>query len=215
MGDESLQSVPLETFIKYRDELVQQVRSGRMHHDLYCNLSGKVRDFGPEFNRAPNFWSLTLNAHLEAFRISLCRVYDRQKISLGLHRWLTLFRDKLLSLDHSDEAIRNRFHCEPLAEGELDQDLKKVQSSDCLVKTLVIQRGQAIAHVRAENIAKGFSVLTDFPMKYADWEALLKRAESILNRYSILQTGTAFGFLSLYQSQDFQVVLDDIRRGRV
>ncbi len=51
-------------------------------------------------------------------------------------------------------------------------------------------------------------------MRRADWEVLLERAESIINRYSILQTGEGFAFLSI-QSQDFQVVLDDIRRGRV
>ena len=207
----SKSSVPLETFIKYRDELFEQIHSGRMHYDLYCNLRGKLRAF--EFDRAPNFWSLTLNAHLEAFRISLCRVYDQQNSSLGLHRWLTLFR-KLLPSAPSDEAIRDRFHCEPLAEGELEQSLEEVGGSDCLVKTLVRQRNSAIAHVSATNTTKGSSGFTAFPLTFADWEALLKRAESIFNRYSILQTGAAFSFLS-HQSPDFQVVLDDIRRGRV
>ena len=214
MGVKSLQSVPLETFIKYRDELVQQVRSGRMHYDLYCNLRRKVRDFEPEFNRAPNFWSLTLNAHLEAFRISLCRVYDQEKSSLGLHCWLTLFRNELLSLEHRDEAIRDRYHCNPLTEEELDQDLAKVVVSDCLVKTLVKQRGSAIAHVGAKKIVKGSSGLAGLPMKFTDWGNLLERADLILNRYSILQTGESFAFLS-HQSHDFQVVLNDIRRGRV
>ena len=207
-------SQPLETFINYRNELVEQVRSGKMHYDLYCNLRGKVREFGPEFNRAPNFWSLTLNAHLEALRISLCRVYDQQEKSLGLHYWLTLFRDKLLSSDHSDEAICDRHHCKSLATGELEQHLKEVKKSDPLVKTLVRQRGSAIAHVSKKNIATGSSGFTDYPMRRADWEVLLERAESIINRYSILQTGEGFAFLSI-QSQDFQVVLDDIRRGRV
>ncbi len=208
---------PLDTFIKYRKELFCQIKSGRMHYNLFCNLNSSIRDFAPEFKRAPHFWSLALNAHLESFRISLCRVYDRGKSSISLYQWLKLFQDKLLSDDHSDEAICDRYHCKPLEKGEIDRDLSKVQNQDCLVKTLTKLRNSSIAHVScsiahvsAKDILKGDSAFAKYQMKYSDWEALLERAERIFNRYSILQTGAAFDFLG-HQSQDFQIVLDDIR----
>ena len=210
------ETTALNTFIKYRDELVNQIRSGRMHYDLYCNLIKTSHDFAPEFNRAPHFWNLTLNAHLESFRISLCRVYDQGKFSISLYLWLKLYQDELLSDDHSDEDICDRYHCKPLAKGEIDRDLSKVQNQDRLVKTLTKQRGAGIAHVSAKKIVKGVSAFADYPMKYADWEALLERAERILNRYSILQTGESHSFNSwLHRNQDFQIVLDDIRRASV
>ena len=203
----------LNTFNKYRDELVNQIRSGRMYYDLYCNLIKNVPDFTPEFNRAPYFWGLTLNALLESFRLSLCRVYDQHRPSTSLYQWLELFQNELLSHDHSEEAIRDRYHCEPLAEGEIDQDLSTVQNQNRLVKTLTKQRGAGIAHVSAKKIVGGNSAFADYPLTNADWKELLERAERILNRYSILQTGESYCFESWHdQSQDFQKVLDDIRR---
>ena len=206
------ETTSLNTFVKYRDELVVQIRSGRMHYDLICNLKKSVGDFAPVFNRAPYFWNLTLNAHLESFRISLCKVYDQGASSLSLYNWLKLFQKKLLADKHYDEAIRDRYHCKPLANRELDQDLSEVRTQDCLVKILTKQRGASIVHVSAKKVDKGDSAFRDYPLTHADWEDLLERAERILNRYSILQTGESFSFISWPdQSRDFLKVLRDTR----
>jgi hypothetical protein len=201
---------PLEKFLKYRDELVEQIRAARMHYDLYCNLRGKVGEYTSELNQAPNFWSLTLNAHIEALCIALCRVYDQEKSSLGLHLWLKLFHDELLSQDHSDKAFCDKKNCKPLSVDELKANLQQVSPSDPLVKKLVVQRGSAIAHVSAKMIANSSSGFEAFPLAYPDLEELLVRSEYLLNRYSVLTTGCAFTFLS-FQNLDFQTVLESIR----
>jgi HEPN superfamily AbiU2-like protein len=201
-----------ETFRAYRDALVEEVRSARMHYDLYRNLRAEIPRYKDEINRSPHFWSLTLNSHVEAFRISLCRAYDQHEEVVSLNCWLVFFRDRVQTPDHMALAIRERFYCEPLTPGELDGDLAAVRTSDLLVKNLVAQRGCAIAHVGSEVTRRHIVAFERFPLVYGDLEELLTRAERIVARYSVLVTDENIGFQT-HQREDYTRVLEDIRVG--
>jgi hypothetical protein len=199
-----------ETFRKLTEEIADQVREASGAYDLYVKLRRAVSDYNREINQARNFWSRTLNGLLETVRMSLCRLYDQEQSALGLRRWLEMFRDDILSPELYEESIREQRACDPLREDEIEQDVQLVSAKDLTVKRLIAQRGNALAHVNARNVAKGLSIFDKFPLTYADFDELIARAQLILNRYSVLFSGTAYAFLT-EDRDDYVTILNAIR----
>jgi len=199
-----------ETFRKLTEEIADQVREASGAYDLYVKLRRAVSDYNREINQARNFWSRTLNGLLETVRMSLCRLYDQEQSALGLRRWLEMFRDDILSPELYEASIREQRACDPLKEDEIEQDVQLVSAKDLTVKRLIAQRGNALAHVNARNVAKGLSIFDKFPLTYADFDELIARAQLILNRYSVLFSGTAYAFLT-EDRDDYVTILNAIR----
>jgi len=121
-----------------------------------------------------------------------------------------MFRDDILSPELYEESIREQRACDPLREDEIEQDVQLVSAKDLTVKRLIAQRGNALAHVNARNVAKGLSIFDKFPLTYADFDELIARAQLILNRYSVLFSGTAYAFLT-EDRDDYVTILNAIR----
>ena len=200
-----------EAFQALTQRLVEEVRGATMHYDLYCALRKSVPEHGRALNRSRHFWSLTFNAHLEACRIALCRVYDQDRRSLGLRNWLEHFRDEVLpTIDDAEERAENHYSS-PVSASDVEGDLALVSATDPLVKTLVIQRGNAVAHVSRKLADNGESVFHSYPLTDADFEKLIERAESTINRYSTFVYGMNH-VMQTFESDDVSFVLDAIKR---
>lgn len=166
-------------------------------------------------NQSPRYWSLTLNAHLEATRINLCKLYDQHKNSLGMYKWLKYFKDHIEKPGHYETQFAQKFQTLPLKTGEIDKDLTLVSKKDPKVKKLIAHRGNAVAHVNAKSTATGKSVLHSFPMTYSDYEELISRAEKIFNRYHVSHTGVYRSPKTLQQEKDHEYILDAISEKNV
>jgi hypothetical protein len=68
----------------------------------------------------------------------------------------------------------------------LEEDIRLCSPDDPLVKTLIIYRNSHVAHRGAKTIVAELNIHDDHPLNFGDFEALLARAKTILNRYSSL-----------------------------
>lgn len=74
-------------FDNLTERLVEELKAAAMHFDLYRSIKASIPSHKKGINKSPNFWSLTLNAHLEATRCSLCKIYEQtnnNNLTLGL-----------------------------------------------------------------------------------------------------------------------------------
>jgi hypothetical protein len=141
------------------------------------------------------FWTLTLNAHINTSTLSLSRAYDQQKSSLHLHNWLLTIREHLHLFDQQE--FRQRLKDNPFVEGLaqvprkpdqaiLKEDIQRCSSNDPLVKTLMKIRNNSIAHRSAILTITQKNIYANYPFTFGDFESLLARAKTILDRYSSL-----------------------------
>lgn len=188
----------LSEFKAITERLVREIQAAYMHYDLHCNLKRQLVDHGGKMNDAKHFWSLTLNAHLDAARSSLARVYDQHKKSLGLKAYISEFRDSIKTPFHSTDEVSERYFCAPLAESEIENDLELISENNVLVGTFIKRhRHTEIAHISLTNAKRSVSAFEADPISYAETQELIDRAVRIINRYSVLSDGCVYGVTTL------------------
>jgi hypothetical protein len=74
----------------------------------------------------------------------------------------------------------------------LEEDIRLCSPDDPLVKTLIIHRNSHVAHSGAKNIIAERNIHNDHPLTFGDFEALLARAKTILNRCSSLFVANSY-----------------------
>ena len=188
--------------------LVEDAREASQHYDLYKQIREaiSIEEKIIKMNRAPAFWSLTLNAHLNSCRLGLCRVYDKTRGSINIDGWLREHRKLLLDKALEPEIEERHHMSSPVTASTIDSDLALTNEKNELVKKLSAQRNKAIIHtdrLEAEGLT---SVFERFPLTYSNYEELIQRADTILNRYSVLYSGAAYQ-LSVAGRSDVQRVL--------
>ncbi|ADE17027.1 hypothetical protein Nhal_4019 (plasmid) [Nitrosococcus halophilus Nc 4] len=201
-------------FDNLTERLVEEIRSAAMHLDLYKSIRSSILRYRAGVNRSPNFWSLTLNAHLESTRASLCRVYDQtSRGNLTIKSWLEEFKAHHLKDEFFEPSEIDKFNRKPLVPNEIDQDLELVSSSDELVDTLFKRhRNNEVAHISMKLVSRGESYWKSYPLTYDDYEKLISRAENIINKYMAHHNSTSFALLSIFQKDDYQYVMESIEK---
>ena len=177
-----------EIFEKQLDRLVKDIRDAHMHYDIFMQIRKSIsieshRDY---MNRATNFWSLTFNAHLDCTRLGLCRIYDKTKKAISINKWLREHKELLLE-KASEPGIEKR-HCmsAPVTLSVIETDLELTNEKNALVSSLNEQRNKAIIHSANSEIGEIETVFERYPLTFSNYDELLKRAETIVNRYSVL-----------------------------
>ena len=120
----------MSEFKNITNRLVEEIQSAHMHFELYKKLTAEVQKHKKKMNLSKHFWSLTFNAHLEATRTALIRVYDQNPKNLGLISWLNEYRNSEEKPGHYEEEQINRVHRDPLKKGEWEEDLSLIHISE-------------------------------------------------------------------------------------
>lgn len=192
-------------FSEWRKAISHELRSASWHYCLYRGLWREISKDPAPFNRARAFWALTLEAHLESARMSLARLYDQQTKSIALLNWLRSIEAVPDLLDLSEQAMRRNFVRERFETEKLARDIEAVRSTDPIVNKLVTIRGNAIAH-RSEASISLSDFLRDNPIKFTEYEKLIDRGSTLLDRYSVLFDGKAYA-LDTGEEDDYKMVL--------
>lgn len=184
--------------------LVKELRSTAMHFDLYQSISKSISTHNEGMNKSPNFWSLTLNAHLEATRSSLCRLYDQtNRNTLNLQSWLRQFEHNYKTDDDFSSYLEV---------DELRKDIKSVSLDDDLVHKLFTKhRNNEVAHISSRLVSRGESFWDTYPLTIRMIQTLIDKAEKIINKYSILHNGVSYVILSHNQKMDYEFLLDSVQ----
>ena len=201
-------------FDNLTERLVEELKAAAMHFDLYRSIKSSIPTHKKGINKSPNFWSLTLNAHLEATRCSLCKIYDQtNNNNLTLNSWLKEFKKYHCKQEFFEPNEMDKFYRMPLNEGEIEQDISSVSLTDPLVNTLYTKhRNNEVAHISNKLVSRGESFWETYPLTVDDIEALILRSKTIVNKYTAHYNGVHYELLSIYQKDDFQYVVDSVEK---
>ncbi len=202
----------LEHFDNLTERLVEEIRAAINHYALYKAIQEQVKESPDVLNESVHFWSLTINAHLEATRTSLSRVYDREDKSLGLAKWLSLFESHFLKPEFFESNELDNYSRVPLKENDISDDLTLVSDSNPLVKTLYLRhRHTEIAHISLKNAQNQVSFFKKYPLTSDEIEELLTLAASIVNKYTVHHNGVYHSIVG-WQQDDHKKLFDRLNR---
>ncbi|HEY7406005.1 MAG TPA: hypothetical protein VIB39_20935 [Candidatus Angelobacter sp.] len=186
------------------ERLAKDVVDLEIFRRLRADLDAARAEFSTEFAQSRAFWSLTFQALIEAVFFRLSRIYDGHDQSLSLLRWLETIQHnlELIQTGEMDEV--------PFDLQQLSIDIESVSDSDPVVKKLIQLRGNCIAHVNAEAIAKGKGLEKRFGLSPDEVNLLVERAATLLNRYGAILRRTVWS-TQIVGHDDFRTVLIAMR----
>lgn len=202
----------VDEFLRLLKALASDIINAQIHYKMYRDLLNAGNDFLNVIAETNTFWSLTIDSHFTTSRHFLVRAYDQNKDALHLFSFLKTIEQNLSLFDKASFIARNHEnpYVEDLAKedrtpnlNELKADAKLCSDDDPLVKILIMHRGNLIAHRNAKNTAKGKTLADVYPLTFGDYEELLNRAISILNKYSRLFDASTYSS-KIIGSDDFQ-----------
>jgi len=184
-------------FKRLLDRLAEDIREAAIFRKLHVDLIASFNEFRREFNESNTFWYLSFQAYLEVALHRLNRIYVGHNDALSLGSWL--------------EAIKNNPQLfvalpDPV---QLDQDIRSVED-DPIVKKLVKLRGNIVAHINWNNVAKNLKLGDRFALSFGEIDVLISRASDILNRYSVLFNQESWS-TPIVGHDDFQTILKALR----
>ncbi len=204
-----------EQFNDLLNALAGEIVDAEVYFKLHMDLISAIPEYEKVFNESNTFWSLTVNALLDAVLTRLCRVYDQHSQSLNLRNLLDTIEDNLEIFD--TENFKERLSASPFVDSlsqtarkpntdVLETDMKSVNSTDPLVEKLIIWRNNIIAHKSASNVVKEKDITKDYPITKDEVSELVSRATSILNRYSSLFRASSYS-TQIVGHDDYKYVL--------
>src|ERR1035438_323928 len=158
-----------EEFLRLLNALVDELVASQIHFKLRQDLYAAMPEYSEEFGQSWTFWSLTLEAHMDAVVHRLCRAYDQRggsPPSLNLRNLLDTIEANLHFFDEED--FRHRLKGNPFVESlaetarrpdpaQLAIDKESVSSSGGRVRNLVVWRNEFFAHRNSAHVLEGES----------------------------------------------------------
>jgi len=175
------------------NELVDAQCHFRLHQKVVESFSSG--DYGRVYSQSSAFWGLTLNAHLDAVLLRLCKAYDQyegSKPTLTLKNLLETISANLQLFDEPNfrERLRNNPFVDVLAEEStrpdpilLRADLESVSTGNHRVKKLNDWRDKVYSHMSIDPVLNRQEFNEANRLSWEDIETLLKNGSTIVNRY--------------------------------
>jgi hypothetical protein len=165
--------------------------------DFYCDIFKEVSRLCNEHKKAvnfsPHFWSFTMRAHCQTALVYLHRIYDQNKDSFNIHRFLLTVREhreifnstsvcKRRENDpHADCLIRAIGTLDPV---QLDRDVEFSSNANPKVLNLNTWRDKVTFHKDEGELFRQKPFEDEHPLPFTDIDELLEGGFQILNRYS-------------------------------
>jgi hypothetical protein len=181
-------------------KIVHNIREATMYWDLYCGIKKSQAEYVKHMNQTKHFWSVTLNSYLDATRLSLCKIYDKQNKSLNIEKWLLDIQTYIKESDIQNDQLTI----------EIISDIDKVSQKNLIVKNLILHRNNHIVHESYSLLIKGRSLIEKSPLTYDDFNCLITQVQEILNKYSDQLFNQTFAFHTAAKN-DFKEILDSIK----
>lgn len=211
--------------IRFRDEqefgrllsgLADDIVDANIHYQLYKDLLSAREEFPLVMIQSNTFWSMTLKAHLGSSLYMLTRAYDQHLGALHLYGLLQTIKanPNLFKEVNFRERKKDNPHVDNLAsecripdEATLEADIACCSAQDLLVKKLIVNRMNVLAHRNAKSTATGVSISETHPLSHEDFEELLSRSRTMLNRYSQLFEASVYSIKPI-GADDFRYIFE-------
>ena len=203
-------------FKRLLEGLANDIVDANIHYWLYKDLQSALIQFPLVVAQSNTFWTTTLKSHLNTSLYMLTKAYDQQTNALHLFSFLQTIKTNSILFTETNfrERKKDNPHVDSLANESripdlttLETDLSLCSKDNPLVNTLIVHRGNAIAHRNAKNTAKGRSISETHPLTWEDFELLLNRAIEILNKYSSLFEASTYSTRPI-GANDFRYIFE-------
>ena len=202
----------------YLNELTAGLFNAKYQSRLYWKINNSMREYEWEVNQSKAFWGVILKSLQESSVLALARVYDNDKRSITLKKFLD-FIDKnsfIFEKKSFKERLKDNEYCDSLAATDrvptkegLTKDKKLVSKKDYTVDRLICFRNKVVAH-RDEELVLGDEKPTTL-LAWNEFDELVARGFEIRNRYSSLYGASTYSEDSLVGKDDYQSVFRYLR----
>lgn len=180
-----------EKFRAYLRKLWDEVYWANFHYEILIELSRLCEENKQTANLSAVFWTYTLRAHYQTAMVYLHRIYDQNKESFNLHRFLLTVRENREMFDSAN--VRQRRQSDPHVESlmqaigqldlvQLDRDIRFSSNENEKVKTLNLWRDRVNFHNDERELFRQNRFEDEHPLP--DVGLLIDKGFEILNRYS-------------------------------
>jgi hypothetical protein len=194
----------IEAFQRVFDQVRDVVIKGQAHLDLWQGLSKRVTQDRFVSDTAPTFFSLTLDAHLDAALLAAAKVFDKQRRSL-----------KLATVLKSAEAHKGMLPPERVAEMRevLHEARTKLPELESALAAIHARRNNFIAHLDHGVISRPDELVRECALTGEQLQKVYTVAEDILNNMSALyfEITTVFHYVD---GDDYTYAWDLIAEGK-
>jgi len=180
-----------EKFRRFLYKLWDELYWANFYYELLKELSQLCQKHTRQVNPARVFWSYTMQAHYQTAMVYLHRIYDQNKESFNLHRFLITVRENREIFDAAN--VRKRRQGDPHADDlmraigeldllQLDRDIQFSSNDNPKVKNLNAWRDRVTFHNDERELFKQTRFEDENPAP--DIDLLIDEGFQILNRYS-------------------------------
>ena len=187
---------------------------------LNRDLIDASEQYNQELHQSWTFWTLTVQAHLDAAIFHICRLFDQKPNVLGLRGFLETvranlhlftperFRERLADRQGAEELRANP----PLLVREaLDRDIAYAKrDSNERVDRLIDVRHNYYVHRNAARVLGAVLVSDEDLLTIEDIGELLRGGMEIVNRYSNVFNANTYS-VQMVGRDDYEYVLEAIR----
>lgn len=175
--------------------LSNDIVDAHIHYRLYKDIDNALSKHPLVAQQSNIFWTYTLQAHLNSSLYALFRAYDQNKSALHLRSLLLTIKANLYLFDETGfrERLKDNPYVASLAQDSkkpdarmLNDNIDACSQSDPLVKNLIRYRGNHLAHKNANSLITSQEINDNNELMFEDFNLLLERAKTILNKYSYL-----------------------------
>jgi hypothetical protein len=182
-----------DKFKCYLNALWDELYWANFYYDIFKELSRLHNEHKEAVSFSPHFWGFTLRAHCQTALVYLHRIYDQNKDSFNLHRFLLTVRERRDIFD--PKAVRQRRENDPHADFlikvfgsldsvQLDNDIMLSSNADPMVSNLNAWRDKVTFHKDEREMDRQKPFDDEHPLPDRDIDELIKRGFQILRRYS-------------------------------
>jgi hypothetical protein len=184
-----------EEFEKYHQKLRNELNRVNWHFRVLEYFRENGNSYLREFNQAPAFWGLTINAHLFSTLTRLNNFFGRKEKVKHLHMSSFLdFVEQNLNI-FSTQAFRRRLRKEgrydELAHSfkghitveKIAQDRQRLR--DLPISSLKGWRREILSHLDRNFVAQNVDIAKKYPIKMSHLKTIIDTLDKMLNEYSL------------------------------
>lgn len=180
-----------EKFKAFLHKLWDELFWANFHYEILIELSRLCEEHRKTANLSAVFWTYTLRSHYQTAMVYLHRIYDQNKESFNLHRFLLTVRENRQMFDFAN--VRERRQGDPHVESlmktigeldlaQLDCDITSSSNENDKVKNLNAWRDRVIFHNDERELFRQNRFEDEHPLPAIG--PLIDKGFEILNRYS-------------------------------
>ena len=211
-----------EEFSRYHEKLRSELNIVNWHFMILKYIKEIQNDYLKELNQAPDFWGLTINAHVFSVLTHLNIFFGRKEKVSHLHMRSFLdfvkenpgifsraaFERRLRAVNKYDESAKDYNSEIKITTEKVDDDIRKL--SNLPISSLKTWRNSILSHIDKDSVARNIDIAKRNPIRMKHIEEIIETLDNMLNEYLL-----AYNF-STYEKDlpivhELQYVLDAIR----